>query len=126
MIPDYTFTNAPRIDYLAIPDENMPTVNQMIKQSSTNNFIKRFRNNESTKLVSTYTSAYLLANIGFLKNKKATTHYFVANDFEQLFNDAELIKNVRYVDEGRVITSLGVTSGIDVALYIVGQNSGIG
>lgn len=122
--PDYSFSNMPEADYLIIPGGSMPVVNQMMEKENIINFIKA-HDKKHTKIVSICTGSYLLANTGLLGNKKATTHYFVADDFSKLFNDIEVIKNVRFVDEGQYITSSGVTSGIDTALYIVGQNSGM-
>ncbi|PCI86507.1 MAG: thiamine biosynthesis protein ThiJ [Hyphomicrobiales bacterium] len=122
--PDYSFSNMPEADYLIIPGGSMPVVNEMMKKQNIIDFIKAY-DKKHTKIVSICTGSYLLANTGLLQGKKATTHYFVADDFSKLFDDIEIIKDVRFVDEGQYITSSGVTSGIDTALYIVGQNSGV-
>lgn len=122
--PDYSFATMPDADYLILPGASMPVMNALIEQDDLKTLITDWNNRENTKTVSICTAAYLLANSGVLNNKKATTHYFVADDFSKQFPNIDVIRDVRFVDEGKYITSSGVTSGIDVALYIVGQNSG--
>lgn len=122
--PDYTIENFPEADYLVIPGASMPVIQEMIKDEKLKFLITKWNTNPNIKIVSICTATYLLANAGILNNKKATTHFFVADDFTEQYPSIELIRDVRYVDEGKVITASGVTSGIDAALYIVGQNSG--
>ncbi|PKV50906.1 DJ-1/PfpI family protein [Aquimarina sp. MAR_2010_214] len=121
---DYTINNMPEANYLIIPGASMPVINTLIENNTFTNFITDWSNKEKTKTVSICTGSYLLANTNALNNKKATTHYFVADDFSKQYSQIELIKNVRFVDEKKFITSSGITSGIDTALYIVGNHSG--
>jgi len=60
--------------------------------------------------------ALLLAAAGLLKNCKATTHW---NRKEQLKEYGVNVVNERYVKDGKIITSAGVSAGIDMALYLV-------
>ncbi len=124
--PDYTYATMPEIDYLIVPGASMSVINTMMKQDSLTAFINHVDDKPDTTIVTICTATYLLAKTGALDNRKATTHYFVADDFSQQFEETEVIKNVRFIDEQKYITSSGVTSGIDVALYIVGKNSGVG
>lgn len=122
--PDYTIDNFPKADYLIIPGASMPIINEMLKNEKLKSLICKWNNNPDIKIVSICTASYLLANAGILNNKKATTHYFVADDFTEQYPNVQLIRDVRYVDESKIITSSGVTSGIDAALYIVGIHNG--
>lgn len=124
MKADYTLDNLPKADYIIIPGASMPVIQELMKNEKLKKFIQQQNTNISSKIVSICTASYLLANSGILDGKKATTHYFVADDFEEKFQNIKLIRNVRFVDEGKIITSSGITSGIDAALYIVGENSG--
>ena len=121
---DYTLAHFPKADYIIIPGASMPMIQKLMENKSLTTFLKKQNADPKTKIVSVCTASYLLANAGILDDKKATTHYFVADDFEEKFPKIQLIRNVRFVDEGKIITSSGVTSGIDAALYIVGQHSG--
>jgi transcriptional regulator GlxA family with amidase domain len=62
--------------------------------------------------------ALLLAAAGLLMNCKATTHW---NRKEQLSEYGVSVVNERYVKDGKIITSAGVSAGIDMALYLVSQ-----
>lgn len=62
--------------------------------------------------------AYVLAETGLLDGKRATTHWAFAHDFRRRFPAVELDENVLYVDEGSVLTSAGVTAGIDGCLHL--------
>jgi len=72
-------------------------------------------------LASVCTGAFLLAEIGLLDDKSATTHWL---DIERLQTDYPLIsvkENIKYVDEGKIITSAGISAGIEMSLYIVSR-----
>lgn len=116
--------NFPAADYIIIPGANMKIIEGLENNKVLADFIRKENSNPSTKIVSICTASYLLAYSGILNDKKATTHYFVADDFSKKFPQITLIRDVRFVDEGKVITSSGITSGIDAALYIVGLRSG--
>jgi len=65
--------------------------------------------------VSVCTGALLLGAAGFLKGKKATTHRGAFNELERF---CDKVVDERIVDEGDVITARGVTSSIDLGLYL--------
>jgi transcriptional regulator GlxA family with amidase domain len=67
------------------------------------------------------TGALLLGAAGFLQGKRATTH---PNALEQLREFCAEVKHARIVDEGEVVTAGGVTSGIDLGLYLCGKLAG--
>lgn len=76
-------------------------------------------------LVSICTGAFILAEAGLLKHKKATTHWKVFDEFEQKFPDTELLKNRLFIENERIYTSAGMLSGIDLCLYLVEKEYGI-
>ncbi len=121
---DYTLEKFPKSDYIIIPGASMPTIKELMNNEKLKSSIIQWNENPETTVVSVCTASYLLANSGILNRKKATTHYFVADDFEEHYPKIQLIRNVRFVDEGKMMTSSGITSGIDAALHIVEQNSG--
>ena len=66
------------------------------------------------------TGALLLQKAGLLKNRKATTHWMLT---EALAQDPsiELMADMRYVCDGNIVTSQGISAGIDMSLWLVGQ-----
>lgn len=62
--------------------------------------------------------AYVLAETGLLDGKRATTHWAFSDDFRRRFPSVELTENALYVDEGSVLTSAGVTAGVDCCLHV--------
>ena len=83
--PDYTITNMPDANYLIIPGASMPVINTLVENNTFTNFITDWNHKEKTKTVSICTGSYLLANTKALDHKKATTHYFVADDFSKQY-----------------------------------------
>lgn len=85
-------------------------------------FIDWLRTSEPVKLkASVCTGALLLGAAGFLKDKRATTH---PNAFEELRPHCAHVVDDRVVDDGGIITARGVTSGIDLGLYLVERLAG--
>ena len=80
-------------------------------------FIDWLRTSEPVKLkASVCTGSLLLGAAGFLKDKRATTH---PSAFEELRPYCAQVVDDRVVDEGGIITARGVTSAIDLGLYLV-------
>ena len=63
----------------------------------------------------------LLAQAGLLENRRCTTHW---RRKDQLSRFNVIVENKRYVDDGKYITSAGVSAGIDMALYLVAKLKG--
>lgn len=84
---------------------------------------KQYKNDAT--LVSICTGAFILADAGLLKGKKATTHWKAFDEFERKFPDTELLKNRLFVENERIYTSAGMLSGIDLCLYLVEKEYGI-
>ncbi|ANY65694.1 AraC family transcriptional regulator [Paenibacillus sp. BIHB 4019] len=116
--PDYSFADAPVFDVLVIPG-GMGTRHEIhnkvllawIKQQS-----------EQVKwMTSVCTGAFLLAEIGLLNGKRATTHWASIERMRTQFPQTTIVENVKYVDEGNVITSAGISAGIEMSLHMVGR-----
>lgn len=70
------------------------------------------------------TGSLLLAEAGLLQGRAATTHRSMIHYFRTSFPDVQVRENVRWVDEGDVVTSAGVTAGIDMAFHLVNRMFG--
>jgi transcriptional regulator GlxA family with amidase domain len=71
------------------------------------------------RMVSFCGGSFALAAAGILDGRKATTHWMDTDELARRFPKVQVEPDVLYVDEGRVLTSAGTASGIDLALHIV-------
>lgn len=71
------------------------------------------------------TGAFLLAECGLLDGRRATTHWGSIAWMSETYPALEILSDQRVVDEGHIITSAGVSAGIDMSLYVVARLYGI-
>ncbi|MER6035150.1 AraC family transcriptional regulator, partial [Streptomyces sp. NPDC001835] len=76
------------------------------------------------RIVSICTAAFILAEAGLLDGRKATTHWQAADEFRCRYPKVELDPDVLFVDDGRILTSAGAASGVDICLHIVRTDHG--
>ncbi|MFC8242673.1 GlxA family transcriptional regulator [Streptomyces chartreusis] len=76
------------------------------------------------RIVSICTAAFVLAAAGLLDGRRATTHWHVTDLFRRRYPQVELDPDVLFVHDGRVLTSAGAASGVDVCLHIVRTDHG--
>ncbi|WP_394848073.1 DJ-1/PfpI family protein [Pendulispora brunnea] len=119
--PDYSLANAPPIDLLLVPGGlgTRPLVND----AKTIDFIRE-RASSAKIVASVCTGALLLAKAGLLRGKRATTHWAALDELAKLDPEVHVERNARWVDEGAIITSAGVASGIDMSFYLVEKQHG--
>ena len=72
---------------------------------------------KGTVLVSVCTGAFVLAEAGLLRGRSATTHWSAREEL-RAYPEVTVVER-RYVDEGNVVTSAGISAGIDVSLHLV-------
>ncbi|MFE0101646.1 GlxA family transcriptional regulator [Streptomyces sp. NPDC059009] len=77
-----------------------------------------------TRLVSICTGGYVLAAAGYLDGRPATTHWHSAEHFQRLFPNVRVDADVLFIDDGDVLTSAGVASGVDLCLHVVRRDHG--
>lgn len=122
IIPKYTLENCPQTDILVIPGQIMPAGSPESFGSGSDvlrSWIIRQMQIPGITIMSVCVGIYILAKTGLLSNKNATTHYQALIGMQQQYPDITFIKNVRYVADENMVTTGGVTSGIDGALYLV-------
>ncbi|MCC3332864.1 GlxA family transcriptional regulator [Nocardia abscessus] len=76
------------------------------------------------RMLSICTGAFALAAAGLLANRPATTHWRAAPLLQSQYPDIEVHPDRLFVDDGDVLTSAGVTSGIDLCLHVVRKDIG--
>ncbi|GIJ46092.1 transcriptional regulator [Virgisporangium aliadipatigenens] len=77
------------------------------------------------RIVSTCTSAFILAAVGLLDGLAATTHWALSDVFARMFPRVRARPDVLFVDAGRILTSAGAAAGIDLFLHIVRKDHGV-
>lgn len=120
IIPDYSIEDAPQADVLAFFGGNGSGAS---KDKVVTDWV---RSQEGIEYYfSVCTGAFILGEAGILKGKTATTFHDALDSFEENFPDTKVLKDVRFVDNGRVITTAGVSAGIDGALHFVAKLKGL-
>jgi len=79
---------------------------------------------EEARIASICTGAFVLAAAGLLDGRPATTHWRSAGDLQASFPQVAVDPDVLYTDDGRVLTSAGVASGIDLCLHMIRRDHG--
>jgi transcriptional regulator GlxA family with amidase domain len=114
--PQYTILNCPKPDLLIIPGGMWTSLDDRTLE-----WVKK-NSQEADFTFSVCTGAFILAETGILDSLEATTHNA---GLELLKKNYPMIKKVhqdaRFVDNGNVITSAGVSAGIDASLYLVSK-----
>lgn len=72
-------------------------------------------------VTSVCTGAFVLAKAGLTHGRNMTTHWANFDEFKKLGLEGDLIPHVRYVRDGNIVTSAGVSAGIDMSLWLTGQ-----
>ena len=70
-------------------------------------------------MASVCTGAFLLAQAGLLDRKQATTHWMDIDRLERDYNKIKVIHDVKFVDQNSIITSVGISAGINMSFYII-------
>ena len=79
---------------------------------------------QGSRLVSLCGAAYLLAAIGRLDDRPATTHWMLTGTFRQQFPRVAIDPDVLFVDDGDVLTAAGAAAGVDLCLHLVRRDHG--
>jgi putative intracellular protease/amidase/GNAT superfamily N-acetyltransferase len=118
--PDFTFANHPPIDLLLVPGG---IVTEELQKPEVIEWVKRTA--ATTRLTaSVCTGASLLARAGLLDGKKATTHWADIDDMRAEFPAVTVLYQRRWVDEGDIVTSAGISAGIDMSVHLVERFEG--
>jgi transcriptional regulator GlxA family with amidase domain len=114
--PHYTIDNCPQPDLLLIPGGN--GTRPLLKHDKLIAWIKEQAMRVEI-LMSVCTGALVLAKAGVLENLTATTHHTAFKELSSICPTTTLLADQRFVDHGHLITSGGVSAGIDMSLYLV-------
>jgi transcriptional regulator GlxA family with amidase domain len=114
IFPDHSFATCPDLDILVVPGGKGRL------QGMHNPKIKEFvlyQSKQAKYMASVCTGAFILAEAGLLEGKRATTYHSAFEEL-QAYN-AITVEKVKVVQDGNVITSAGVTSGLELGFYLL-------
>ncbi len=132
VIPNYTFENQPKPDIIVIPGGGYskpdPNGQGVAKQMVNEKVIRWIQANakEAKHVMSVCNGAFLLAQAGLLDGLEATTFHGMIKDLPNFAKNVKVFYDKRFVDNGKIITTAGLSSGIDGSLHLIEKIDGIG
>lgn len=120
IMPDYSIEDAPPADILAFFGGNAGTPS---RDEAVLDWI-RGRKTSTAYFFSVCTGAFIIGRAGILDNLTATTFHASIGSLQKALPGTKVLSNVRFVDNGKVITTAGISAGIDGALHLVAKLKG--
>ncbi|WP_136795336.1 DJ-1/PfpI family protein [Desulfosediminicola ganghwensis] len=117
VVPDYCLSNCPAPEILIIPGGS--GTRALLENADFLDWI-RCTAASCKHVLSVCSGSLVLAKCGLLAGLGATTHHQVLAELEELAPDSDIFPQRRFVDNGKIITSAGISAGIDMSLYVVG------
>ena len=117
VLPDATTEDSPRLDVVLVPG------GEGTRREATNkgllDWISRV-SGTATWTTSVCTGSLLLVQAGLCDGRRITTHWEFVPALREI-GRAEVLDGPRYVRDGQIVTAAGVSAGMDMALWLVGQ-----
>ncbi|TFJ93131.1 DJ-1/PfpI family protein [Lentibacillus salicampi] len=117
--PDFSIADAPEMDIIIIPGGPLRAVQSVAKNQKVKGWIIKHKDIEY--LCSVCTGAYILAATGLLDGKETATHHLTTKDLQEKNPNIQVLSDRKVVHTHNLISSGGVSSGINMALYLVEQ-----
>ena len=118
VLADHTFADAPALDVVLVPggrdrkvEAKNPAMLDWLQATAP----------RCTWVTSVCTGAFVLEAAGLLADLRVTTHWASIPELRETAPHLEVLENTRYVRHGNVVTAAGVSAGIDMALWLLGQ-----
>jgi transcriptional regulator GlxA family with amidase domain len=121
VLPDHRLEDAPELDVLLVPG------GQGTRREAENPVLLEWIRKRAARcswVTSVCTGSLLIHAAGLAAGKRITTHWAFVETLRQR-GGAEVLERVRYVRDGNLVTAAGVSAGIDMALWVVGQLHGV-
>ncbi|MGH1461537.1 MAG: GlxA family transcriptional regulator [Neptuniibacter sp.] len=121
LLPDAAFIEIDSIDTLFLAGGH--GVSDVIRNSEVIKWVQEM-SARVRRLASVCSGAFLLAEAGLLHGKKAATHWCACDKLAARYDDIDVEPDAIWINQGKLYTSAGVTSGIDLALALVEEDLG--
>lgn len=128
--PTYLFDECPPCDIFLVPggggfhDDGTPFGTRYEMNNEVLLTWVKTKSASSELVLSVCSGALILAKAGLLDNLEATTHFMAVDLLKSIAPTTKVSPEKRWVDNGKVILSAGVSAGIDMALYVVEKLQG--
>ena len=117
VVPDHTLADHPPLDVLIVPGgvhepelERAEVISWIARQAGTVRLA-----------ASVCTGAFLLAKAGLLSGLEVTTHWEDCADLQRAFPEVKVREGARWIEHDRIMTSAGISAGLDMSLRIVAR-----
>lgn len=125
IVPHYLLDNCPKPEIFLIPGGGgySPTLGPYGSRKEMNNPVLlgwiREQNKTAELVLSVCTGSLILAKAGLLDGLSATTHWKAIDQLKEAAPATKVVDDQRWVDNGRIIVSAGVSAGIDMSLHVI-------
>lgn len=116
-----SFSDPPALDLFIVPGGE---VSQELTRDDVRDFIVRAAQSSSLT-ASVCTGAFLLARAGLLDGRRVTTHWEDLADLRQMFPQLRVESGKPWIDTGPIVTSAGISAGLDMSLHLVSRLSSV-
>jgi len=120
IIPDYSIDNAPASEILVLFGGNTPVA---YNDPAVVSWVQS-REKQTQYFLSICSGAFILAKAGLLDGLTVTTFHRRIEELRNAYPKLNVLAKVRYVDNGHIITTAGVSAGIDGALHLITKIKG--
>ncbi len=115
VVPTYTLAECPQPDIVVVPGGG---VNETRESKIVLDWL-RAQEKTAESILTVCNGAFILAETGLLNGREATTFYGLIPTLEAQMPEVRVVRDQRYVDNGKIITTAGLSSGIDGSLHVV-------
>ena len=122
VVPQYTFADAPHPDVLVVPGG---AVHGATTSEPTLRYVREVTGQDHTTM-SVCNGAFILASAGMLDGLRATTTNGNLDRLASEHPKVKVVRDQRYVDNGKIVTAAGLAAGIDGALHVISKLYGPG
>lgn len=122
VLADHDFSTAPKLDVIVVPG-GLGTRKQVDNPVLTSWLAEVAPG--CRWIASVCTGTLLLHGAGLLGGKRVTTHWGFIDEMRERAPDVTVVEKIRYVRDGNLVTAAGVSAGIDMSLWLVGQLWGV-
>ena len=114
--PKYEIKEISESDILVVPGGN--DISELLADDETIRWILNI-SGTANQVLSVCSGSLILAKAGLLEGLKATTHQGDMAELTSLAPNTEIVDGVKFVDNGKIVTSAGITTGIDMCLHVI-------
>ncbi len=119
----YSLSQSPRPDIVIVPGASVEQARKIGNDARVQGWL-RANSSPNQTVMTVCTGAFIAGAAGLLDGKNSTTHWFCLQDFQRQFPRTKAFSDARFVRDGNILSTAGVSSGIDGALELVEQTRG--